>query len=583
MSYLDQFTLLDRKATADGRPYDQYILRRTKENADAIYRWGLINLSHTFHSSAGPSDTATAGRPVCSATGWSTVLVTPFWVPPELNSLRFTHDVRVAHGPNPKAIDFSPRGVLIRYELLSDPARAIQEEILPLPADLDFLWDRVVHDLDVSEWAGSAPRWDLLSISMKSQLETGIIDPSAWGQGGVPELDVPDSVVVEGGVTRVHPIEESRRTQRAFTLDLDPDEGDPDGSDAYEVRTIDQPDAYANETTATVLIESDDRTQDAWEPYDIQVVDHLYAEDRSGTGDFLQYWPPFPALSAGQVPDPDVPREDRIYWRWAAKVWVSYAQWRSITVEAQMTPPERPRLSEIAARAPAAASALRRIRTATAEAIRRPKILCMGTPGFWPQTEGQIWGDKAYAMRHGFVQGGADGAVATLKDFCHAGMVAPYAQGRRRVRLWVAPMYHRGSPDEDSWSDALDRGVSGIIEVNGVERRMEFCPTGNSPASKLRTVTGALSPNSYASSSTVRLIYQEGRLHFGPGGTDYDVGEVLDVEWPWESEAIEIGLADEPDLQWVDTADGLPEDDDGEPVPEACLVMVLAYCVYCEG
>lgn len=577
MSNPEDFVLLDGEHKQAQTPYGEAYLRSLRTNAQVLQGRGQ-QVSHTFYLNAGPGEDETTGRPVASVSGWATLMVIPWWVHPQLEEIRFSHHLRVAHGPDDlSGVEFQPQGIDVRYEFLSDPARAQVHRVEPRTVGDEMLHQTVTHIFDAGDSATTQPRWDILAIAVRSVPEPGLRDPDNWFEDAPGSFTVPDSVLNPDQYIRGIWYPRSSDQVRLS-----------DGATHFyeEEAGPGKPDDEANEVTCSALLWTDDHDTGSgeWDPEHIRLVDHLGMHSLVAgdwdTGRQQHIWPPTPDLlrtpkeeEDGETIDPD---EERFY-KWVAKCWIPYGQWRSVTINEVRTEPEHPRIIDIEGGARTKAHAYRRLRQHLADGVHDPKIFTVGTPG-WTFEDAGDWNTWRYLHRHPFLQGGA--GVSDGPYILETPRVAPYARTNRRLRLLVAGAYFAFA-DEEEWEDLQGVGVEATVEFCGVEQRLEFGATTVSQDSHWATVKRKQLRGLYSSiPDTHRLTYREGMLHIGTSGTDYAVPEVVDVPFPWEDDQATVEFAADPDFSWVDEVPVGGLDDDGNPRPESAFLFVLGYCVY---
>ncbi|RVU42696.1 hypothetical protein EA187_14360 [Lujinxingia sediminis] len=555
-----QFRLQSTEGRQPGRPYGQYSLQTMFDNAEQLHMYGGTSHTHSFFSGSGVDDNAYGNhRAFASVASWATVMVIPYYVNPGLHELLISLNIRVGHGPYDKIGIPSP--VSLRYCFASNPTQGGVFDVYPKrgegakPGKFDHVWQRVNHTWDCRESVGTAGRWDYLVVAMRSYVSPEVLNTNRWNWNKQLGEDLPSID------DKVYGIQQTRRPDQVVVQETDPIYGESGGPEF---------DPDANHTTCAALITTNEIPR--WYAQGVQVVDHV--------GAFLprvmRIYPHVPELTG---------QDGNSYIRYVAKVWCSYAQFRSIGVREKYGRLESVRREALQARKSPDARALQSIRQSMESTARRPRLLWAGTPGVQAPTYSNWYSDRNYRQHHPHIEVLADDPV-TLE--LPAPSIAPAVPQRRIARIMIAGLYRNTATTYADYEEARQAGARGTILVNGEEHEIVFVPycVGGSHMLEMKhrqyhNFPGDIDPTG---PNGTEQCFREGMLDFGSHARDGKCWDLVEIELPWDMRRIEITIPAEAELEWLDgSGSDRPGEQNGSnriPKREHCSLHVLGYSIW---
>ncbi|TXD38006.1 hypothetical protein FRC96_07775 [Lujinxingia vulgaris] len=402
---------------------------------------------------------------------------------------------------------------------------------------------------------GTAGRWDYLVIAMRSYVSPDVLNPGFWNWNKQQGKNL---LSIDGDC---YEIEETRRPDHVVVNPADAIYGEV-GNSAFN------PDA--NHVTCAALITTNNDGE--WDAQSVQVTDHV--------GAFLprvmRIYPPVSNLA-------DKP--GTCYIRYVAKVWCSYAQFRSIGVREKYGRLKSVRREALQARKSPDARALQSIRQSMESTARRPRLLWAGTPGVQAPLYSNWYSDRNYRQHHPHIEV-LDESPVTLE--LPAPSVVPAVPQRRIARIMIAGIYKNTATTYADYEEARQAGARGTILVNNEEHEIVFVPycVGGSHMLEMKhrqyhNLPGDIEPTGL---NGTEQCFREGMLDFGPRARDGKCWDLVEIELPWDARRIEITVPEEAELEWLDgSGSDRPGEQNGStrvPKRELCRLHVFGYSIW---
>ncbi|WP_164856447.1 hypothetical protein, partial [Lujinxingia sediminis] len=326
----------------------------------------------------------------------------------------------------------------------------------------------------------------------------------------------------------------------------------------------------SNHTTCAALITTNEIPR--WYAQGVQVVDHV--------GAFLprvmRIYPHVPELTG---------QDGNSYIRYVAKVWCSYAQFRSIGVRERYGRLESVQREALQARKSPDARALQSIRQSMESTARRPRLLWAGTPGVQAPIYSNWYSDRKYRQHHPHIEV-LDESPVTLE--LPAPSIVPAVPQRRVARIMVAGLYKNTATTYADYEEARQAGARGTILVNNEEHEIVFVPycVGGSHMLEMKhrqyhNLPGDIDPTG---PNGTEQCFREGMLDFGPHARDGKCWDLVEIELPWDARRIEITVPEEAELEWLDGSGSDRPGDDASgsrrPDRKLCRLHVLGCSIW---
>lgn len=548
------FPLLDLRSRKDERPYDTFHLRGLRDAEQCLGRYATGATSIVFQSSDAPDDNEhRQTRPLGSILE-QTMLITPFYVDPDLEHLFVTHHLRVGYGDPTDPID-NPPPLRIRYGFTVN-FESGWYHVHPEQNDdgNGWKWQTVTHLVRVDDGEGDIkPGWNTFYIAIKSDVHEDVRDPDQWEYDHGWEM--PDEV---------HTFTENLSSEDSHASRLT-----TDGVDLWEHGdAADSPNATDPETSCSLILRATGQTGTA---ESIKTLAH----SRAITSTSMRIFPRWYPLDGG----------DDLHHVGVGTAPISHGQWRSVSVEPVVDTDAS--VTSLRSESSAKAPAYRSLRMDLRGVAQRPVPVQIGHPGFIPDesvdgdgTTFIHWRDRAYRCGFPFHRGGHDPLEIP------AGTTQGSVSRQRRMKLLVTCVYasHNDGLQDETFEDGIEDGVNLVVEFGGEEREMTAVPLFRSDeAPFVWAMCEHLDFEEYTDTKAMGnlatdLSYLEGGLQLERGDTD--IWNSVEIPLDDDQDRLSVSI-DTSSLEFVDGASGDMQDGTGgAPIVERCFVFILGYSIY---